>query len=89
MIDTALQQAAEALRASTRNGDFWDISGPSNAKTRAQIMALLMGVAKIPQSRSGVNALQAEFYRRVGVSGNCDGARQNAFREWLYAGAAS
>lgn len=81
-MQTKLQEAIFTLGALTRwYYNVWDLAGPRFAKGRAALMAELLGVPKVPQSKSGVTALEAEFYRQCGVSGETPSRRQEAFAQ--------
>jgi hypothetical protein len=48
----------------------WALAGGAKASCRADIMSALAG-KRIPQSKSGVNALNDALYAAVGVKGGC------------------
>lgn len=55
--------------------DVWSLAGSSKASCRAHVMSALHG-KKMPQSKSGVNALQAELFCRVDARGDYERARE-------------
>lgn len=60
-------EAIQSFRAATRDRcDAWELAGRSNAPTRARIMSGLAG-KRMPQSKSGVNALRDALATAVGV----------------------
>lgn len=67
-----LANACAMLLSETRGtADCYHLAGPHNARKRVAIMATLLGVAKVPQAKAGVNALRDEFWQRCGVTGDC------------------
>ena len=67
---TDLIEAIKLVKRGTGEHFYmWNLSGPANAKLRARIMSLLLGV-KTPQSKSGINAIIAELYRQCGITGD-------------------
>ncbi len=66
--------------------DVWILAGSQRASARAHIMAELLGVPKVPQSKSGVNALRAAFYAACNVTGEYEALREDRFmaiaRDW-------
>lgn len=67
----------------------WTLAGNAKAGCRAHIMAALLGVPKVPQSKAGVNALRAELCKAVGAAGNCEAAREDDLAEKCRAGVAT
>ena len=65
--------------------DIYNLAGPYNAKNRVQIMAVLQGVKKVPQSKAGVNAIREAFYAVIQPEGNCIAAREDSFVEYCRA----
>ncbi len=55
--------------------DVYRLAGPYNAKTRARIMSALHG-RKIPQAKSGVEAMRAAMFEILKPSGDCLAARE-------------
>lgn len=73
-------KAIKTLSAYT-NGRFSLFSLAGNARTscRAHVMADLLGLPKIAQSKAGVVALRAAFYEALNIAGDCEAVRDNAF----------
>lgn len=70
------------LSESTRGTfDVWRLMGPDCAPLRAVIMADLLGVPKVPQSKAGVTALRAALLAWSGVAGTCNADRDRNLRE--------
>ena len=88
-VDTALEKARKTLLIYTRSGDILELAGKSRARSRARVMADLMGVDKMPQSKSGVNALMHEFYRRAGIKEGTVAQMEDDFNEWVQKGSAA
>lgn len=63
-------KALTTLRIYSKSGDIYALAGSAKASCRAHVMADLLGVDKAPQSKSGVNAIRAEFYRQAGIDTN-------------------
>ena len=63
----------------------WDLSGPRCAKARAQIMSALQG-QRVPQAKSGVNALRSALYQALDVTGRSLGDENRAFLAILAVG---
>lgn len=61
--------------------DIWMLAGSSKASCRAHIMTALEG-KKMPQSKSGVNAITAAFYAFAMPEGSCPAIREDNFRDW-------
>lgn len=61
--------------------DINTLAGPANASRRAHIMSALYG-KRIPQAKSGINAMWGAFFVIAGVDGNCIRHREDAFIEW-------
>ena len=53
---------------------LWGLAGSAKAGCRAHIMSALVG-SRVPQSKSGINALRDALYPALGVVGNCEAAR--------------
>ncbi len=71
MSTTNLKQAVRILDTYTESRfDPWILSGRSNAKRRAHVMSVLVGM-RMPQNKSGVFALRSEFLKRAGIEGHC------------------
>ena len=80
--DHALLSAVRLLAEFT--GDHCQVDrlmGPHMARTRQIVMAELVG-DKLPIAKCGIGAIQAEFYSRAGVTGDCGAARERAFARW-------
>ena len=60
------------------------LAGNSRAAYRAQIMSVLEG-KRVPQSKSGVHALEHRFTALSGVEGTCMADTQDKFIEWAKA----
>ena len=89
--DTKLVDAVRVLGTYTAwRFDLWILAGNQRASCRAHVMSVLMG-QKMPQSKSGVTALRAEFNQRAGITGDCPAHREEnfiafcreLFPEWL------
>jgi hypothetical protein len=61
--------------------DFWLLSGNTKAGCRAHIMSALAG-KRMPQAKSGVNAMTAAFYDFAKPVGDCPAIREDNFRDW-------
>jgi hypothetical protein len=60
--------------------DLWVLAGNAKASVRAHIMSVLLG-KKTPQAKSGVNALQSELYKQLGIpEKECSAVREDWFR---------
>lgn len=83
-MNDGLKQAIGVLgKASPIRFDVWNMAGRHNAPIRAQLMALLLGVPKVPQAKAGVNALEAEFCKQAGIeSWTCGADRENKLAEF-------
>lgn len=85
VADQHLYSAIALLGDLTANRyDVWLLAGPFHAADRAAVMGRLLG-RKMPQSKSGVNAIRAEFYRRANITGDCEAAREYAFATYCRA----
>ena len=74
-----LQEAIKLLGTYTAGRfDVWMLAGSSKASCRAHIMSVLQG-AKVPQAKSGVNALREALYTQAKIDGECEGHRQDNF----------
>lgn len=51
--------------------DIWGLAGSSRASCRAHVMADLLGLPRIAQSKAGVYALLSEFQNRCGIESTC------------------
>lgn len=71
--------SAAAALAMLPSRDLWALAGRSNAAKRSAVMGALLG-RKATQAESGVTMLRAEFYRQLGIAGDCEAARERAFR---------
>ena len=80
---TANQSEALRLLGAYTAGryDFWMLAGNSKASVRAHIMSALAG-QRVPQSKAGVNAMQAAFYDIAKPVGTCPANRENSFVAW-------
>jgi hypothetical protein len=58
--------------------DIWMLAGSSKASCRAHIMSVLHGT-RIPQAKSGVNALRSALYTEAKIDGECEAHRQDNF----------
>lgn len=61
--------------------DIWSLAGSYKAGCRAHVMSGLMG-RRVPQSKSGVTALQSAFYDVIKPAGDWPAARDDAFVEF-------
>ncbi len=83
--DKGLIEAVRLLRIYTAGRfDPWALAGRAKASCRAHVMSALAG-KKTPQSKSGVNAMLAEFHRRAGIGGDCPAHRAHNFRAYCMA----
>lgn len=81
MNANALKQVRILGQLTGNRFDVMNLAGDHHSTARAALMAGLLGLAKCPKSKAGVNALQAEFYRQCGpIEGDCIWARENSFR---------
>lgn len=81
MQDAALREALHLLGVYTAGRfDIYGLAGPSRASCRAHVMATLLGLPKVPQSKCGINALREEFYRRMIIRGECGAVRETTFK---------
>lgn len=68
---TAIETAASILSSATRGYcRAYHLTGPSNAATRQAIMSALLG-RKVPKAQAGINALEKELAKQLGVTGTC------------------
>jgi hypothetical protein len=81
-----IQREADRVNAHLLLGQLTDarfevyaLAGPRNAAARASLMTLLTGV-KVPQAKSGVNALKAAFY--ADMRGECEREKELNFLEY-------
>lgn len=65
--------------------DIWMLAGRHNAATRAKLMAVLLGVPKVPQAQAGVYAMREEFYRQLFITEGCLAEREDKFVEYCKA----
>ena len=63
---------------------IWNLSGQSKAAARAAIMSELAG-RRMPQSKSGVNALASEIYAACGIRGRYSAMCEDRFRRFVRA----
>lgn len=75
----SLNTAIKTLKAYTRNFDIYALAGNTKASCRAHVMADLLDLPRVPQSKAGVTALRAEFYRQAGIQGDCERNLEHAF----------
>lgn len=61
--------------------DVWVLAGNAKAGCRAHIMSALLG-RRVPQSKSGVNAMREAFYNLANPAGDCPAAREKSFIAW-------
>ncbi len=80
--DHELREACRIIGVYTANRfNTWALAGPARASCRAHVMSVLMG-RKMPQSKSGVTAIEAELHRRAGIEmspDSCSASRQREF----------
>jgi hypothetical protein len=67
--------------------DIWRLAGKRKASCRAHVMAELLGVDKIPQSKSGITAIRKQAYKvaidnGATIDGNCIAVRERQFYDW-------
>lgn len=80
---TQVRKAARILHGATRGWCRTDsLTGPSNAGTRAAIVAALRSVPNVPKAQAGINALEAAFFCAVGVEGSCLAVRRQVLAEF-------
>ncbi len=74
-----LTNAVKLLHILT-NGRYniWELAGPRNAPARAKVMSLLLG-KKTPQAKSGVNAIQKEFFAQTQIGSGCLAEQEQNF----------
>lgn len=86
MITAPIPREAIKLLGTYTAGSFdvWALAGPAKASCRAHVMSALMG-QKMPQSKSGVNAIIAAFYSRCSITGDHIAGRDKNFREFCRA----
>jgi hypothetical protein len=58
---------------------IWKLSGRHKASCRSHIMAVLLGVKKVPQAKAGVTAIRAEFYKRLEITSDHEAGREKKF----------
>ena len=46
---------------------IWDLAGRSKATVRQHIMAVLLGVNKVPQAKAGISAMRSELYKQLEI----------------------
>ena len=75
-------QTAEAVRLlgayTAGRFEVWELAGPAKASCRAHVMSALMG-RKIPQAKSGVNAILEAFFARLEIDGSCRAVQEDNF----------
>lgn len=85
---TPLRTAIQLVRAAHPGGHFYPytLAGSRHARTRAQVLGLLLG-RKVTQQEAGVTALERAFFERAGdaVTGDCLAARLDSLAEWARA----
>ena len=74
-----LHTAIKTLHTYSRFYDRWALAGPAKASCRAHIMADLLDLPKIAQSKAGVTAIRDEFYKQARIEGDCIANREDAF----------
>ena len=62
--------------------DAWNMFGDYNATNRAQIMATLQGVAKVPKAKAGVTALEQALFACFEPPYACLAVKRAAFVEF-------
>ena len=87
-MDPNTRQALAMLKLYTR-GRFtlWTLAGNSNAPYRAAIMSMLKTgrVGQVPRSKSGITAIETEFYSRASIVGGCGAEQEENFIAWAKA----
>ncbi len=80
-ISATLREGVRVLGIYTAGRfDVWYLAGQAKASCRAHVMAALLGLPKVPQSKAGVNAITEEFYRQSGITGDCIASREASFK---------
>lgn len=59
--------------------DLWTLAGHHHAANRAILLSAIRG-ERLPQSKAGITALRAAFYRELGIVGECEAEREENFR---------
>lgn len=81
MIDPKVSEAVRLLGVYTAGRfDPWDLAGSSKASCRAHVMSALAGV-RVPQSKSGVFAMEAALFAAVVVPRDCKATMTRVFIE--------
>lgn len=63
---------------------LWNLAGQAKAAARAAVMSELVG-KRMPQSKSGVNALALELYAACGIRGRYSAQCEDRFRRFVRA----
>ena len=87
---SATPNVREALRLlgvyTAGHYDIYALAGPGRASCRAHVMAELLGLPKVPQSKAGVTAMRAAFYAACNITGEYEALREERFmacaRDW-------
>ena len=81
-MPTNVKEALKLLGIYTAGSfDIWTLAGPVKASCRAHILSTLVG-GKVPQSKSGVNALRDAFYAVAEITGEYPAERERNFIAW-------
>ena len=73
-----LTEAIKTLGKYSKWYDVRDLSGRQFVRVRQALMQTLTG-QKLPQSKCGVNALEAEMYKQANITQNCRACMQDEF----------
>ena len=87
-MDENTKRALSMLSQYTRGRfSLWSLTGHGNAPYRAALMSMLKTgrVGQVPQSKSGITALEAEFYQRAHITGGCGAEQEENFIAWAKA----
>jgi hypothetical protein len=68
---------------------FWTLAGNAKVCCRAHVMAVLLGVPRVPQSKAGINALREEFFRQAGIPRDCAAGMEHDFEALCQRGVAA
>lgn len=87
MIDANTKEGLRLLGVYTAGYfDVWRLAGNARASVRAHIMSALMG-KRMPQSKSGIHAIQEHLYVVCGIEGTCPADREDKLRDFAKANA--
>ena|ERR1035437_3546674 len=78
---TDLEQAVRMLGKFTAGSyEVWALSGRAMVKARQLVMATLLG-HPVKQAEAGINAMRAEFYKRLSIPGDCLAIQETNFKK--------